>query len=311
MDLKSLRLYLAVLEHGSITKASQYVNVTQPALGLHIRKLEQAVGVQLLERHSRGITVTEAGRTLAVHARNILKDLERAQVEMTRYAEVPTGHIAIGLTPTVREAIATPLVEKVTEKLGGVHLVIKEALSETLIEYLLSSRIDIALLYNTRAGGEQLNFEPMAVENMYFVYPLGEGGHRGQTITATDALRHKLILPTRPHLVRTEIDRLAEKLEIETEIIHEVDSSPAIRHLVASGLGWSVMPRPPAWDRSVGAQRVVEPEIKRLLHIAYAKGRPISRAFEALIEIVAGVVEDERRRPDGHWRSLEAPQLQP
>ena len=90
--------------------------------------------------------------------------------------------------------------------------------------------------------------------------------------------------------------------------VFEVDSVPAIRSFVASGLGWSIMPRPPAWDRTVGAQLVVEPEIRRLLHLAHAKRRPMSRAFEAVLDAVMELVEAERRHPDGQWQPLEAPQ---
>ena len=307
MDLKSLQLYLAVLQHGSITKAAERVNVTQPALGLHIRKLEQVLGVQLVERHSRGITVTEAGQVFAVHAETILKDLELAKAEMTRYARLPAGQVTIGLTPTVREAIATPLVETISRDFASVHLTIKEALSEVLIEYLLDSRIDVALVYNTREGGEQLSFTPLTVEKMYFVYPLRDGRREGATITASEAIRHKLILPTHPHLVRTEIDRLAEKLGIEPDIAHQVDSVAAIRSFVGNGLGCSIMPRPPIWDNTVGAQLVVQPEIRRLLHLAHAKRRPMSRAFEAVVSAVREVVDAERLRPEGQWQALETP----
>ena len=164
MDLRSLRLYLAVLEHGSITKASENVHVAQPALGLHIRKLEEELGLSLLERHSRGIRATEAGALLAKHAEVILRYADQAKEEMTNYAKVPSGNVSIGLTPTAREAVAVSLVERVSRDLPAVHLTVKEALSEMLVEYLLDGRVDAALIYNTREGGEQLAFEPLASE---------------------------------------------------------------------------------------------------------------------------------------------------
>ncbi len=175
MDLRSLRLYLAVIEHGSITKASESAHVAQPALGLHIRKLEEELGLQLLERHSRGVRVTEAGGLLAKHAEVILRYADLAKEELTNYAKVPSGHVTIGLTPTAREAISVALVERVSRDLPGVQLTVKEALSESLVEYLLDRRVDAALIYNTREGGDQLTFEPLASESMYFVYPLADG----------------------------------------------------------------------------------------------------------------------------------------
>jgi len=309
MDLRSLRLYMAVLEHGSITKASESVHVAQPALGLHIRKLEEELGLRLLERHSRGVRATEAGVLLANHAEVILRYVDQAKDELTSYAKVPSGKVVIGLTPTAREAIAVPLVERVSRDLPGVHLTVKEALSESLVESLLDGRIDAALIYNTREGGDQLLFEPLAAENMYFVYPLSEGRREGDTIRLTDAISERLILPTRPHLVRTEVDRLAENIGIVPNLVHEVDSTAAIRDFVSRGLGCSIMPRGAvmnhAYAASVGSQMVVEPQIKRLLHLAHSRRRSISKAFKAALSALKSVVEDEIRRPDGQWQRLE------
>jgi LysR family nitrogen assimilation transcriptional regulator len=283
--------------------------VAQPALGLHIRKLEDELGLQLLERHSRGIRATEAGALLAKHAEVILRYVDQAKEELTNYARVPSGNVTIGLTPTAREAIAIPLFERVSRDFPAVQLTVKEALSEMLVEYLLDGRIDAALVYNTREGGDQLIFEPLASESMYFVYPLSEGRRESATIRLAEAISHRLILPTKPHLVRTEIDRLAEKISVTPNVVHEVDSMAAIRDFVSRGLGCSVMPRGAvmnlAYADSVGSQMVVEPHIKRLLHLAYSRRRSISKAFEAALSALKAVVEEETRRAGGQWQRLE------
>jgi LysR family nitrogen assimilation transcriptional regulator len=309
VDIRSLQLYLAVLEHGSITKAAERSHVTQPALGLHIRKLEHQFGVQLVQRHSRGITATEAGEKFAVHARAIIDRMKLAEAEMTQFAATPSGEIIVGMTPSVRETIADQLLERVSKNLQGVRLIIKEALSEVLVKHLMASRIDVALVYNTREGGDQLTFTPLAMERMYFVYPANEPVDGGETITAREAFGHRLILPTRNHNVRTEIERVAEKLGMSPELSHEVDSVPAIRSFIAHGLGCSMMPRPPQWDTKVAARLVVEPEIRRILHLAHLRQRPVSRAFEAVQEAITQMVEAERQRPEGQWRPLESPTL--
>lgn len=309
MDLRSLRLYLAVLEQGSITKASESAHVAQPALGLHIRKLEDELGLQLLERHSRGVRVTEAGALLAKHAEVILRYADMAKEELINYAKVPSGHISIGLTPTAREAISVALVERVSRDLPAVQLTVKEALSESLVEYLLDHRVDAALIYNTREGGDQLVFEPLASESMYFVYPLAEGRRKQPTITLAEVMSHRLILPTRPHLVRTEVDRLAGSIGVAPNVVHEVDSMPAIRDFVSRGLGCSVMPHGAAANRAysdaIGSQLVVEPEIKRILHLAYSRRRSMSKAFQAVIDSLKALVAEERSRPDGQWQRLD------
>jgi LysR family nitrogen assimilation transcriptional regulator len=123
-------------------------------------------------------------------------------------------------------------------------------------------------------------------------------------------MRQRLILPTRPHLVRTEMDRLGANIGAAPNIVHEIDSMAAIRDFVASGLGCSVMPRGAvinaAYAGSVGSQLVVEPEIKRILHLAYSRKRSISKAFEAAVNVLRAIVDEERNRPGGQWQHLEA-----
>ena len=158
---------------------------------------------------------------------------------MTNYAKVPSGNVSIGLTPTAREAVAVSLVERVSRDLPAVQLTVKEALSEMLVEYLLDGRVDAALIYNTREGGDQLAFEPLASESMYFVYPLHGGpAPRRHDHRSPRRCRHRLILPTRPHLVRTEIDRLAANLGVDAE--HRARGRfHGRRSAISSAAGWA------------------------------------------------------------------------
>jgi LysR family nitrogen assimilation transcriptional regulator len=308
MGFRSLRLFLAVLKYGSITKASEHVGVAQPALGLHIRKLEDELGLRLLERHSRGVRATEAGARLAHHAEIILHHMERARRELTNFAKVPSGQIVVGMTPTVREVIAAPLVKRIAAEFPQVQLTIKEALSETLLGYLNDGLVDLALVYNTRDAGEQVVFRPLATEFMHFVYPRDKAECFGETITLAEVMGHPLLLPTRPHLVRTQMDRLALEIGVSPVVLHEVDSVPAIRDFVRQGIGYSVMPPVPEARNGegppLGMARVVEPEIQRVLHLAHSQRRPMSKAFEVVARTLVAAVDLELTRDNGQWRPV-------
>ena len=106
------------------------------------------------------------------------------------------------------------------------------------------------------------------------------------------------------------MDRLAGNLGIEPNIVHEVDSMPAIRDFVGRGLGCSVMPHGAAvnaaYAATIGSQLVVDPEIKRILHLAYSRRRWMSKAFEAVVKVLKEVVDAEKNRPDGQWQRLDA-----
>ena len=98
MDFRQLPYFLGVYEAKSITKASERLNVAQPALGLQVRKLEDELGVDLFFRHSRGVTPTEAGQLLAEHARVLLRQFERVRQDLIDFGGQPHGRVAVGMT---------------------------------------------------------------------------------------------------------------------------------------------------------------------------------------------------------------------
>ena len=112
MDFRQLRYFLGVYEAKSITKASERLNVAQPALGLQVRKLEEELGVDLFFRHSRGVTPTEAGQLLAVHARVLLRQFERVRQDLIDFGGQPHGRVAVGMTAVAADRHRTPVARR-------------------------------------------------------------------------------------------------------------------------------------------------------------------------------------------------------
>ena len=308
MDVRSLQFFLAVLEHGSITKASEQVCVAQPALGLRIRKLEEELGVQLVERHSRGVVATEAGSLLARHAEVVVRAMEKARQDLLDYAKTPSGRVTVGLTPTSREVVGEFLVRDISDNYPSVNLTIKEALSESLADGLLDGSIDVALSFNAEKGKDQLEFEPLARECIYFVYQKTPENKFGPTITLAEAIQKKLLLPSRPHLLRITLEKQVAEMGGEIQLSHEMDSVSALRDFVAMGVGYSVMPlgavRGLLEKGVLGASRVIEPELPRTLYLAYSRKRPLSKSFETVVGSLRQAVK-QRGNPDVAWEVTE------
>ncbi len=310
METRGLQLFLSVVKFGSISKASETMNIAQPALGLQIRKLEDELGIPLFERHSRGVRPTEAGLLLAKHAEIILRNLDNAKQELTDFRAFPSGHVGIGLPPSTQETIAPELFRIISQDYPAMKLTIREALSYPLLRYLNNWELDAALVFDDRAGHSEddLVFEPLASDHLMFVYPLEWQRDSAPTIGFADILKEKLILSTKPNFIRSEVERLAAGLRLTPAIIHEVDSVSAIRNLVSSGLGCSIMPRgavaSPVYADRIGVKRIVEPEIKRLLHLTYSRTRPFSNAAETAKDVLRQIVLAEIAKPHSDWQSV-------
>ncbi|HSR72479.1 MAG TPA: LysR substrate-binding domain-containing protein [Kiloniellales bacterium] len=307
MDIKGLRFFLGVLRYKSITKAAEHLYIAQPALGLQIRKLEAELGVQLLQRHSRGVTPTEAGLLLAEHAEIILRQVERAKQDLQDYAESPRGRVTVGMSPTTSQLLATLLAERIRQDLPEVKLNISEGLSEQLMEWVEKERIDIALTYNPSSSSDDMVIERLINEVLYFIAPGGRSKPAPTEIRLAEVLEHPLVLPSRPHLLRLLVDDAAKSTGAEAEVAYEVDSVPIMREFVRSGLGCSVLPfgavRGEVAEGRLTARPIVGPEIQRTLYLAYSRARPPSKAFLAVIELIRTMAEEIVGQGTAGWRS--------
>ena len=154
MDLKQLEYFVRVAELGSFTRASGVLNIAQPALSRQVRLLEVELRQALLQRNGRGVTTTEAGRLLLEHGRGILHQVARAHEDLGRVGGALAGRVAVGLPPSIARMLAVPLTREFRQNLPKATLSITEGLTISMQEWLLTGRLDIALLYNPSATPE-------------------------------------------------------------------------------------------------------------------------------------------------------------
>jgi LysR family nitrogen assimilation transcriptional regulator len=285
VDVKQLRFFLGVLEKRSFTKAAQFLHIAQPALGLHIRRLEAELGVKLLVRHSRGVAPTEAGTLLARYAESVIKEFARMRQDMLDFSGAVRGHVAIGMSAAVAMTLGAPLVQQVSRKHPEVGLRLVEGLSERLMEWLDSEAIDVALTYNLGTGRPIVS-EPLIEDRLQYVAGAKQRG-QAKPIALADALAVPLILPSRGHLVRDMVEEHAARLAKPVSCQIEVNSVLATLELVRAGIGASIMPLGVALGASAHASAlvarpIVRPEIRRTLNLAFSSRRPQSKAMDAV-----------------------------
>src|SRR3546814_535706 len=132
MNILSLRYFLKIAEHGSITRAAAELHITQPALTRHVAHLEDQLRVKLLMRHGRGVRLTEPGRLLTTRARSILADIDILSEELLARQTEPQGELSVGLPWSWSEGITAPVVKRFNELYPEVRLNVIADSSETL-----------------------------------------------------------------------------------------------------------------------------------------------------------------------------------
>ncbi len=307
MTIRQLKYFLRIVELRSFSKAAAYLHVAQPALGHQIRKLEEELGVKLLTRHSRGVNPTDAGLLLRDHTQIILRQMERARLAVSDLAGPPRGRIPVGLTPTLNLILATQLVERCRRDYPDVSLAIVDAMSEDLMEWVESDRIDIALSYNPSAV-QGLVCEPLVVEDLCLIAPMSHGGFGPdrETVTLAEIADLPMILPSVSSGLRSLVAEATHARGFELNVVVEIDSVTAMKEMVVNGVGFAILPigsvRREVEDGRVAALRFVGPALSRNLYLVYSAKRPASKATNAIRELLRDVVQENLLGGDWSWR---------
>src|SRR5471032_3169147 len=209
MELRQLRYFVAIVDHGSLSRAALNLHVAQPALTQQLRQLEEELGVQLLHRSAQGVLSTDAGKIFYEHAQAIIKQVADARSAVAQSAERPSGAVTLGLPHSISGALALPLLTATRAQYPEITLQLTEELTGNLSEQLKSGRVNLAVLFD---DGQLAQFAttPLVEEELRFIcradaiYAQGE-----QALTMTQTLKTTLILPGLQHGVRPRIESVA------------------------------------------------------------------------------------------------------
>lgn len=280
MDLKQLEYFVRVAELGSFTRAAQALHVAQPALSRQVRLLEVELRQNLLLRNGRGATPTEAGRLLLGHARGILHQVERAREELGRVGGALAGRVAIGLPPSLSRMLAVPLTRAVRQQLPQASVSICEGLSINMQEWLVSGRLDIAVLYNAPSTPE-IELTPLLEEDLLLVQPRAPGWRCDtplEPIALSDIAQLPLVIPSRPNALRMLVETELANLGLRPLVALEIDGVPAILDLVADGAGAALLSRnavvSSARPSAFQMRAVANPPLRTRLSLATSAQRP-------------------------------------
>ncbi len=296
MDLRQLEYFVSVADLGSFSRAARVLDIAQPAISRQIRALEVELRQSLLLRNGRGAVPTEAGRRLLDHARSILQQVERARADVDGLKHGAVGHVTIGLPPTIARLHTAAVVREFRRRFPEATASIVEGLSVDVIEWVTIGRADIGVLYNAQAT-TTVAIEPLAEEELCLIGSAANAVH-ARTVRLRDLPRYPLIIPNRPHAIRTLVESRLAALGLRPQVALEVDAITAIIELAAEGQGYAILPAravPPGElaDR-LQVRPIVQPALKSSLGLATSAVRPttpIQKATAALLRDVLAVAE--------------------
>lgn len=288
MDVRQLRYFVALAEERHFTRAAAREHIAQPALSQQIRKLEEEVGLALVERSTRRVSITPAGEGLLARARRILAELEAAQDELQALRGVQAGHVSVGAMHTMGPIDISLALAIFHQRHPAVELTVRENSSEELAEMLRVDQLDLAFLSVTeRIESHELGCTQLVSEELVAVL---EPEHRLSThgsVRMAELRTEQFISYRTGSRLRELLSAAGASAGFEPQIKLESNESQRIRRLVARGMGVAILPRSDAVSPGpeVAVLALRDPTLHRDISLAWRDGRRLSPAAAEFLHL--------------------------
>jgi DNA-binding transcriptional LysR family regulator len=301
MELRQLRYLVALAEELNFTRAAAAEHIAQPALSQQIRKLEDEVGVALVERTTRHVSLTEAGQLLVVRARRILAELDSAHSEMEALRGIDRGHVTIGAIHTMGPIDLSLALAEFHARYPHVALSVREQTSEENAELLRIDELDLAFLSVTeRVESHELGLHQLISEELLVLLPIDHALARHEEVRMAELAHEQFISFRQGARLRELLFSAGRDAQFEPRVTLESNESHRIRTLVSRGLGVAILPRSDAIGQGaeVAVARLVAPALRRDITLAWRAGRRHSPAAYAFMELARDTFTDETAAPN-------------
>jgi DNA-binding transcriptional LysR family regulator len=289
MDLRQLRYLVALADERHFTRAAEREHIAQPALSQQIRRLEEEVGVALVERTTRRVAITEAGELLVARARRIMSELSAAEAELEALRGILTGHVSVGAMHTMGPVDVSLALAIFHQRHPGVELTVLEQSSEELAEMLRDDVLDLAFLSVTeRIESHGLGLHQLVSEELVVILPQAHPLAGRSCVRMGELAGEQFISYREGSRLRELLNRAAREAEFDPQVMLESNESRRIRRLVARGMGVAILPRSDS-EGSAGVEIAVvnldQPALTRDITLAWRQGRRHPPAVAEFIDL--------------------------
>lgn len=299
-----LALFHAVAQHGGISRASDALRVSQPAVSKQIAELEQSLGVKLLDRLPRGCRLTEAGAILADYARRWCSLESEAERAIEEFRGIKRGRLAIGASMTIGAYLVPKVLSEFHHQFPGMDLDLQIANTQNIQRSLMDRSVELGLTEGLIESDEltsEVFFEDEIVAIAHAKHPL----LKQRSVSIKDLAREPFIMREEGSGTRAVVERALRKKGLKIKPLLAVASPEAIRNSVACGLGVALVSRLIVESDAKSGLLAIVPlkdfTIHRPLHLQRLRDRAESPALTAFLKVMA---ECKRRHFNTPLREL-------
>jgi LysR family hydrogen peroxide-inducible transcriptional activator len=259
MNLRDLHYLVALAEHRHFGRAAEACFVSQPTLSTQIRKLEDELGVTLVERTPRKVLLTDVGREIATRARDVLNEVEQIKAIALRTRDPEAGSVRLGIFPTLAPYLLPHVMPQIHQRFPRLELLLVEEKTEVVLRRLLEGRLDAGIVA-LPVHEDSLHAEFLFEEPFVLAVPQSHPLAARHSLKLTDLADQRLLLLEDGHCLRDQALEVCHMAGAGERSGFRATSLETLRQMVASNVGITLLPtlavQPPV--AQAGNVRLVE-----------------------------------------------------
>ncbi|HET6804596.1 MAG TPA: DNA-binding transcriptional regulator OxyR [Frateuria sp.] len=297
MNLRDLAYLVSLAEHRHFGRAAEASFVSQPTLSTQIKKLEDELGVALVERTPRKVLLTETGREIARRARGVLAEVEEIRAIAQRTRDPEAGRLRLGVFPTLGPYLLPHLVPRVRQRFPRLELLLIEEKTEQIVRMLREGSLDVGILA-LPVHEESLHAEFLFEEPFVLAVPDDHPlAHRKARLKLADLEDESLLLLEDGHCLRDQALELCQLAGAGEKVGFRATSLETLRQMVAANVGITLLPtlaiKPPvARTANVQLLEFAGRAPSRRIALVWRKSSSLAPFLKRFAEVVRGLPAD-------------------
>ncbi|SEL94406.1 LysR family transcriptional regulator [Halomonas daqiaonensis] len=287
-SIRQLDAFVAVAQSRSLAEASERIHLSQPAISIALRKLEETVGGALFSRSTRQLTLTPEGEAFLPVAIRLLHDWTDAFEDLDELFSKKRGKVSVAALPTLAAGLLPDVIAAFHDRYPRINFALHDVLAEQVNMMVREGRADLGLSVPPFES-EDLAFEPVLEDRYVAVCPLGHPLLERPEVTWHQLAGHPFIGINRLSSSRQDIDRIMAEVGEPLDIICDASQIATVGRMVAAGVGISVLPKlsfRQIAGHGIDYRPLVSPDVSRPLGIVQRRRHALSTAAAALREMI-------------------------
>ncbi|HFX6314053.1 TPA: LysR family transcriptional regulator [Acinetobacter baumannii] len=288
MTIKQLKAFLAVANTLNFAQACEILFISQPALSLAIKSLEEYLGGSLFSRTTRNVALTPEGEEFLIHAKQLIANWDKT-IEMTQQRfELKRGTVSLAAMPSFASNDLPKLLKEFKNFYKDVNITVHDVIYEQVLKMILQNQVELGIGFEPEAV-DSFNFVPLLDDKFVAVLPHSIENKRINKIKWEKLLESDFITLQRPSIARSIIESGLARTNLKLRVSYDCHQVTTIGRMVSSNLGVSAVPSICITQmRELGCHCVelTDPIVSRRIGIIYSKENQLSMASQEMINVI-------------------------